>query len=458
MSNKKNKKIMLIYAGITESGFDNPNGNEGTWINHGLCLISAVLKKEGHSVDLIDLRRSKGWEDFGMVVRTKDFDIGGITMMSVDYNPAMRCIDIIKKSKPNVKIIVGGPHASILPQELTISENIDYIFIGEAEISIIELIQKIEDERGNNKIVYGKRPNLDDLPFADRDLFPLLEEPFVSFLKRPFVTIVAGRGCVYNCNYCQPAERMIFGDGVRRRSVGNVIEEVKYLYKKFNFNSMMIHDDCLTEDKEWVMEFCKKYRKSGFKQPFVCQSRPDLICKNKDMVKSLCEAGLTLFIIGFESGSQRILNFLRKGYAVEQNFEAAEICHKFGIKIWANYMLGIPTETKEEQRETVNMIKRIKPYHCSPAYYTPHPGSDLFKFCIENELSLINNHDGYRRNTYKPKIKAIDYDYLKKLLLESITAGEDQNLLLTRVKPIIPISFKKLLKKSFLNSFVKKYF
>ena len=418
------KKIIFFYAGITESGFNNPVGNEGTWINHGLCLISAVLKKAGYTVELIDLRRLKGWEELKALIVKKDFAIAGLTMMSVDYNPLMKCIEIIKQAKPEVKIIIGGAHPSISPDELTSNKNIDYVFIGEAEISILDLLRKIENMHYIGKLVYGVRPVLDNLPFADRYLFTLPEEPFVSFLKSPFVTIIAGRGCIYNCNYCQPAERMIFGNGVRRRSVDNVIEELKYLYKKFNFNSMMIHDDCLTEDKKWVIEFCKKYTQNGFRQPFVCQSRPDIICKNEDVINDLGRSGLALCIIGFESGSQRVLNFLRKGSTVEQNLKAAEICHRLGIKIWANYMLGLPTETKKEQRATVEMIKKIRPYHCSPAYYTPHPGSDLFTYCLENNLSLINNHDSYRRNNYEPKIKGIDYNFLKVLLLESIRAGE----------------------------------
>jgi anaerobic magnesium-protoporphyrin IX monomethyl ester cyclase len=424
-----NKEIVLIYPGITESGFDNPTGNEGTWINHGLCLISAVLKKAGYDVELVDLRRLKSWDDFRRVIQEREFFVAGVTMMSVDYNPASKCIDIIKEVKPGVKVIVGGPHPSIAPQELMANKNIDHIFVGEAEASIVELIQRIEEGRATDKIVVGKKVDLDSIPFADRDLFLLQEEPFVGFLRKPFVTLIAGRGCSYNCNYCQPAEKKIFGTPVRRRSVLNIIEELKSLREKFHFNSMMIHDDCLTEDKEWVVEFCEQYKKAGFTQPFVCQSRPDLICKNKDVVEDLCDAGLILFIIGFESGSQRVLNFLRRGYLVERNFEAAEICHRFGIKIWANYMLGLPTETKEEQEETVQMIKRIKPYHCSPAYYTPHPGSDLYDYCMEHDISLINNHDSYRRNNYIPKIKGIDYDYLNKLLYESIAVGEDQKIL-----------------------------
>jgi radical SAM superfamily enzyme YgiQ (UPF0313 family) len=444
-------KITLIYAGITESGFRNTGGNEGSWINHGLCLISAALKRAGFIVTLIDLRRLTGWAEFEKVVQDSDIDIAGITMMSVDYNPVMQCVDIIKRFKPDTKVIVGGPHASIAPQELLRNERIDHIFIGEAEISIIDFMRKFEEGQQQSKIIYGEKPNLDNLPFADRNLFSLQEEPFVPFLKGPFVTIIAGRGCAYNCSYCQPAERMIFGKHVRRRSVGHVIEELKYLRKQYHFKSMMIHDDCLTEDSEWVAGFCEEYKRNDFTQPFVCQSRPDLICKREDTIEALSEAGLALCIIGFESGSQRILNLLRRGYRLERNFEAAKICRKLGIRIWANYMLGLPTESKKEQKDTVEMIKKIKPYHCSPAYYTPHPGSSLFKYCNDNGLSLIKSHNDYRRNTYEPKIKGIDYGYLKKLLFESIAVGEDQSSLQGKVKSFIPNPVKRYMKRSFLS-------
>jgi len=126
-----------------------------------------------------------------------------------------------------------------------------------------------------------------------------------------------------------------------------------------------------------------------------------------------------MLLIGFESGNQRVLNFLRKGTTVEQNYKAADICRSLGIRIWANFMLGIPTETNEEVAETVKMIKKIRPYVASPAFYTPHPGSDLFKFCIENNLSLITKHEDYKRYPDGRKVKGIDYEFLKKALAET---------------------------------------
>ena len=374
-------KISLIYPGITGCGFNCNTGNEGTFINHGLCLLSACLKEYGHQVELIDLRRLLSWEHFETVVNKSDLGIAGITMMSCDFVPALKCAEIIKKNKPQTKIIVGGAHPSIMPEELGSSQFIDYIHIGEGEISFINLIGDIQKGVKRERIIKSIQPDLNNIPFADRGLFACSEEPFVPFLKKPFATIIAGRGCIYNCSYCQPAERLIFGKGVRRRSVENVISELTDLRDKFNFKSMMIHDDCLTEDTEWVLKFCNAYKEAGFYQPFVCQSRPDIICKNESMIKTLRKTGLALIIIGFESGSDRILRFLRKGTTVAQNLKAAEICHKYGIKIWANYMLGLPTETKEEQIATYNMLKKIKPYHCS----TPR---GCLRWCHRHDLSL----------------------------------------------------------------------
>ena len=418
-------KVTLIYPGITECGFNSLKGNEGSWMNHGLAIISSVLRSSGHDVDLIDLRRLTGWGHYRRIAQEAAGEVVGITMMSVDYNPGVKAAQIMKQVRPEARIFVGGPHAAICPEKLERLDCIDCVVRGEAEITFPKLLDDLAAGRPIGKVVQGERlENLDDSPWADRDLFDCPEEPFVPFLKPAFVTLIAGRGCRYNCNYCQPAERKMFGHKVRRRSVENVIEELKTLRDRYAFNSWMLHDDCLTEDRPWVIEFCRRYKEEGFTQPFVVQSRADIICNNPDMVEALYDAGLRLCIIGFESGSDRVLKFLRKGCTRKQNLKAAGICRRLGIKIWANYMLGLPTETKEEVLETVSMLEEIRPYHCSPAFYTPHPGSDLFEMGKEQGLHLITTHDSYRRNTYEPKIKGPDYEFLHTVLSRTIALAE----------------------------------
>ncbi|MBN1526072.1 MAG: B12-binding domain-containing radical SAM protein [Candidatus Omnitrophica bacterium] len=413
-------RVTLVFPGISETGFNTAKAPvEYSWMNHGLSSLSACAKAVGHDVSLIDLRELAGWDDVrGEISRLKP-QVLGVTMMSVDYEPAMEAARIAKSVDRNIVVVAGGPHPSILPEEVAAGANIDYVVVGEGETTFLKLLEDIENCRPRERVITGEHPDLDTLPFADRELFRFKESPIENFLRRPFVTVIAGRGCVYNCSFCQPAERKIFGRKVRRRSVANVIDELELLRERYDFQSFMFHDDCLTEDRKWVIRFCDEYRRRKFRKPFVCQSRADIICKNEDMVRLMKKAGLAMYLIGFESGNQRVLNFLRKGTTVEMNYRAARICKKHGVRIWANYMLGMPTETKEEAMDTVRMIQKIKPYRPSPAFFTPHPGSDLYDYCVKNGLSLIRSHSDFARSPNAPKIKGIDYKFLQEALVES---------------------------------------
>ena len=424
-------KVTLIYPGIGGKGFDSlGEGMDSGWIGHGLAILAPCARQVGAEVDLIDLRALPGWEVFRTEVERRRPDVVGVTMMSSDYNPAMRALEIVRQIDVGIRTCVGGPHATICAEEVQDSPLVDHVFIGEAEVTFPDALGKWMRGEGVPRIVPAVQPDLDAIPYADHDLFlaewrrwgyslDSPEAPFVEELPSPFVTIIAGRGCMYNCSYCQPAERYIFGRRVRRRSVANVLAELESLRDRYHFNSFMFHDDCLTEDRQWVIEFCQAYLAAGFQQPFFCQSRADIIVKNEDLVALMARAGLKGYLIGFESGSDRVLRFIRKGTRVWQNLRAAEICRKYGIAIWANYMLGLPTETEDEMRATIAMLKQIDPDYYSPAFYTPHPGSDLYDYCEEHDLSLISDHDSFRRNPTEPKIKGHDPEFLRWALQES---------------------------------------
>ena len=425
-------KVSLIYPGIAGYGFNSlGKGMEAGWVSHGLAHISSAAKAQGFDIDLIDLRALSGWDAFREELLRRQPAVIAMTMMSVDYNPALEAARIVKETLPETTTIVGGPHPTIMVEEVADIPEFDYIITREGEVTFPWLLEQLRS--GNppdSRVLEGERPDLEAQPFADRELFlaewrkygytlDSPEVPFVPDLPAPFLTIIAGRGCKYNCNFCQPAERRIFGRKVRKRSPANVISELEKLRDRYHFASFMFHDDCLTEDREWVLEFCDRYEQGGFTQPFFCQSRADIIGKNEDMVQRMAQVGLRGYFIGFESGSDRVLKFLRKGTTREKNLEAARVCKRYGIKIWANYMLGLPTETKEEVMETVSMLKEIDPDWYSPAFYTPHPGSDLYDYCIEHDLSLITSHDQYRRNPWDIKIKGQDPEFLQWALKES---------------------------------------
>jgi anaerobic magnesium-protoporphyrin IX monomethyl ester cyclase len=429
---RRNLKPILVYAGIAGLGFGSlKQGMDSGWISHGLASLSAAAQARGYGSDLIDLRALSGWDQFREVLAERDPDVVGVTMMSVDYDPARRVVSIAKEVNSELVTVIGGPHVTIALEDSLRIPDVDYLVTGEGEITWPALLDSIAaGSPPPHRVLRGQVPVLDQLPLSDRDLFlqewrkwgydlDSPEVPFVEELPAPFATVIAGRGCIYNCAFCKPGEDYLFGKRLRRRCVDNVIRELRVLVDRYSIASFMFHDDCLTEDREWVMEFTEKYVAQGFTLPFFCQSRADIIVRHEDMTKRLAQVGLRGYLIGFESGNDRVLRFIRKGTTVEQNRQAARICRKYGISIWANYMMGLPTETREEVMDTVRLMKDIDPDYYSPAFFTPHPGTDLYDYVVEHDLSRITDYASYRRNPTEPKIKGQDYELLSWAMEES---------------------------------------
>jgi anaerobic magnesium-protoporphyrin IX monomethyl ester cyclase len=410
-------KVTLVFPCIRNYGGFNSLGKHAdcVFVNHGLASLAAVLQKQDHEVSLIDLRECHDWNDFQRKVQFENANYYGVYMQTLDYHEAVYANKIIQKL--GYKTIVGGPHPSIASQQVLDETSFNYVFVGEGEVTLPQLIEHPEKF---SRLVVGEHPNLDSLPYENREVFNMKKVLATknSVYSSPFVSIIVGRGCTFGCSFCKPGEDKIFGS-FRIRSVKHLMGEIELLRDKYNYATLMIDDDSFTLKPNYVRDFCDSYEKIG--RPFVTQSRADFIVRNPVLVKRLAQVGLRMFIIGFESGNQRILNLYRKGTTVDMNIEAAKICHKYGVKVWANYILGAPTETKKETEDTFKMLHKIKPDYYSPSFYTPIVGTYLYDFCKKNNLLLSHDvADVGSRSPNTPKIKGQDYEWLHKKMASSL--------------------------------------
>lgn len=375
---------------------------ENSWIHHGLSLIGAKLKESGHEVTILDKRL--GEQSY------VGYDYIGVSISLVDYHNGINCVRSIRSINPLAKIIVGGFCPSLFPERFNIPE-IDHIIIGEGELTFLDIVNGVVKER----IVMGRKPNLDTLPFALREEWGYQREldcGFAPFQPTPHITMISGRGCPYQCTYCQPAESQLYGK-FRMRKPEHCMEELRDLYDRYEFKSITWWDDTFTINEDWVNRFCDLYD-SHFNADMACCSRADIICNKPSMVKRLAKSGVKWFVIGIESGSQKILDYLKKGTTVEQNREAIKICHENGIKVFGTFMLGLPTETNSQALETMLFIRDNKIDHPSMFFFTPIPGTEIYKDCIDNDLIIrTDEFDIDRTNSYSPKIKGVDYGFLK---------------------------------------------
>ena len=411
-------KVTFVYCAVGVAGFNAnrpPCDREGSWIGHGVASVAASTIMYGHEVDLLDLRRLSGWAEFIERIQKNPADVYGLSVAPVDYPHALMAVYNIKTTVPKAKIIVGGIHPSIFPMQYDFTV-IDTIVVGEGEVTFPKLLKEIDSLP---RMVRGERPELDSLPYVARQLFDYDAEMLCNFTpdqKTPSITMIAGRGCPYHCNYCQPAENAVFGSPYRMRSPENVVWEMERLYETYLYKSVTFWDDTFTVSRKWVSEFCELWKETGIKSSIAVCSRADIICHNEDMVEQLSETGVDWFVIGLESGSQRLLDLIKKGTTIEQNMKAAEICRKHGIKIFGTYMYGLPTETREDSRMTFDMIQAINPEHKSPFWYTPIQGTGLYKICDDLDLIIDKDRGIERTGHFTPTLRGVDYEYITTLM------------------------------------------
>lgn len=330
-------------------------------------------------------------------------DIVAFSVMVQDYSITKR-LSGIAKNDYKVPVVWGGIQP-ILEPEVSIGEKeVDYICTGEGENAFVEFIARLGGagdpftvkgvwaKRTSGEIIQNDRPDLiedlDSLDFPDRDLFP----PEYYRAELTGANILTARGCPFPCSFCQNKKLMdIFrgkGSFVRYRSFENIFREMEQVILKYGSKSFYMSDEIFTLNRKRVMEFCEEYP-SRIGKPFMAQTRADKL--DGEMAKALRKAGCFMMNIAIESGNEDIRErVLKKDITKEQIVKAFRAAADNGIMTGSFNMIGIPGETMDEMKETIEINRMLKPDRIMCSIYMPLPGTELGEQCFK-EGKVLND-------------------------------------------------------------------
>jgi radical SAM superfamily enzyme YgiQ (UPF0313 family) len=432
-------RVLLVYPGNNEL-------KSSRTAPLGVQILASCLRQENVDVKIINTAWT-GWEAYKQMLNDFQPNFVGISIQTPIAKYGINAIRITREVLPSAKIIVGGSH-TIVDTDSLLKEDVDFIVLGEGE----KAIKKIVKGETKDRVVKGETIEcLDDVPFPSRDLMP-----YETNLKHTHnMEMMVSRGCPYNCLFCQPVQRKLFGNKVKMYSVCKVIEEIKQIKSKYgNDFAYKFNDDTFTWNLKWLEEFCMEVKPLSIR--WTCSTRVNEIDEHK--LKIMRDTGCFMITYGVESGSQKILNFMRKGITIEQTKKAFRFTHKAGIAAGAYIIIGTPTETKEDLEMTVELIKEIHPDSMQVTIMTPMKGSDLETYCKEKNIINISSFNDYvcSETEYPIKLEYLtkeDLSYYKDKLKTTWSSANYKNymkylkILLTR-PPIFFIMLKMRQSKS----------
>lgn len=367
-------KIALVNPGR------NPNFAVQEPLNLG--FLASYLEKHNFEVVIID---ELSGQNVNEEIDKFSPDILGITATTPLVHDAYRIAQMCRKK--GILTVMGGVHASILPQEAL--QFVDLVVIGEGEEAILDIAK----QKVTSRII--TRPyikNIDDIPMPARHYMQMdfymitkdrLPNTYLYFVPHGTKTaaILSSRGCPYNCIFCHNTWRNL---PYRYNSPKRVVEEIEHLIRNYKTEAIFFIEDNFFANKKRVIEICTLLKENKIKIIWGANARVDNI--DIETLKIVKEAGCKQITFGFESGSQRILNILNKKTTLEQNKKAIEICKSVGIIPQGTIMIGNPTETFEDLEATRTFLKESDIESVGICITTPYPGTQLWKWCEEKTL------------------------------------------------------------------------
>ena len=355
----------------------------------GLGYLVAYLEAHQFEVTIIDYQTQKMTkEELANVLSDNQPRIVGVTTSTLTYRSAIDIIKTVKETLPKCFTILGGPHVTVLDnQTLYETPEVDIIVRGEGEKTLLEIAefisnQKIENISNIKGITFrkhdqitrtGDRPfikDLDELPHPAFDHF-VLDKYSISGKK--YLPIITSRGCPFQCTFCLASK--MCGTGFRTRSPEKVADELEWLRDVHKADIFAFYDDTFTFNMNRAYKICEEIKNRGLDLPWDCRTRVDRI--NPRILAKMREANCQLIHFGVESGSQKMLDLMKKGTSVEQNAKGIKMAKESGIGVAISVVVGYPGETKELLRETFEFVRKTEPDYVYACQAIPYPGTEM---------------------------------------------------------------------------------
>ena len=389
------KKILLIYPPLPMSArYGKGLEKIGAALPPlGLLYLGAVLEQANFQVKVHDSDLlNSSLQDVINQVKEYGPDFIGIYCNTSNYHRVIEYANDLKKIRA-APVCLGGPHPIIEPEKVLANQSIDFVVMGEGELTIVELLNGLNNRqdlravkgmgfktKAGEIIVNPRRElidNLDSLPFPARHLVPLEQyRPAPHhYLELPMTTMIVSRGCPFGCLFC--ASRNVWGRKYRTRSVDSAIKEIKFLTAKYKIKNINFWDDLWGLNRAWTEEFCRRLIKEKIKISWSCERRVDTV--DLEILKLMKRAGCYSIFYGVESLDQDCLDAINKGIKVEQAENVIRLTKQAGIEARANFILGLPHETPQKVKAMIKKIIKLNPDYVKFNILTPYPGTLLYQ-------------------------------------------------------------------------------
>lgn len=403
----------------------------------GLAYCGAVAEKTGHEVDILDLALEPSVESSYAVLRRrlseKKYDLAGLTCMTVEYPGAVDAARVVKECDPSLRVVFGGQHPTIESDEVINNGVCDFVVVGEGEDTFLELVRTLE-ENGDPWNVPGilfhrngspvrtlprsQTVDIEGLPWPAYHLLEVeryfeMESARYTPKHKRAIQIFTSRGCPWRCTYCHD----LFGKTFRGRSAENVFGEMRMLYHKYGVREYMIEDDIFNLDVPRAKRICDMIISGEMNRNVYMQfgNGLRLECFDEELVRKLAQAGTHHIAVAIESASPRIQKLIKKNLHLNKAKDVLSWTRKYGIDTLGFFMIGFPTETVEEIKQTIEFARKTDLNEALFSIVIPYAGTEINKMVYEQGLYDPDEVARHGRKVVTIKSEHFDFFALKRL-------------------------------------------